>query len=61
MERAMGIEPIGKPLPSLWNRRFDANAKAKCDQRVNFGGMWGHVGQSGDTRRAKSRLEPLLS
>jgi hypothetical protein len=31
MERAMGIEPTGKALPELENKRFRANADAKCD------------------------------
>ena len=31
VERAMGIEPTGKALPVLKNKRFDANADAKCD------------------------------
>jgi hypothetical protein len=35
----MGIEPTGKVLPELENKRFSANADAKCDWRVNFRGM----------------------
>jgi hypothetical protein len=31
VERAMGIEPTGKALPELENKRFRANANAKCD------------------------------
>jgi hypothetical protein len=31
MERAMGIEPMGKALAELENKRFRANAEAKCD------------------------------
>jgi hypothetical protein len=31
MERAMGIEPTGKVLPELENKRFDAISDAKCD------------------------------
>jgi hypothetical protein len=31
LERAMGIEPMGKALPELENMRFRANADAKCD------------------------------
>ncbi len=31
VERAMGIEPTGKALPDLENKRFRANADAKCD------------------------------
>ena len=40
----MGIEPTGKALPELENKRFGAMADSKCDQRVNFRGMWGYVG-----------------
>ena len=39
----MGIEPTGKALPELKNKRFRANADAKCDYRVNFRGMWGYL------------------
>ena len=45
----MGIEPMGKALPELENKRFRANADAKCDQRVNFRGMWGNVRLRRDT------------
>jgi hypothetical protein len=31
MERAMGIEPTGTARPELENKRFRANADAKCD------------------------------
>jgi hypothetical protein len=31
MERAMGIEPTGKALPELENKRVRASADAKCD------------------------------
>jgi hypothetical protein len=31
VERPMGIEPTGKALPELENKRFRANADAKCD------------------------------
>jgi hypothetical protein len=44
LERAMGIEPTGAALPELENERFGAMANPKCDGRVNFRGMWGHVG-----------------
>jgi hypothetical protein len=40
----MGIEPTREALPSLENERFGAMAAPKCDGRVNFRGMWGHVG-----------------
>jgi hypothetical protein len=44
MERAMGIEPTRAAPPELENKRFGAMADPKCDGRVNFRGMWGHVG-----------------
>jgi hypothetical protein len=31
LERAMGIEPTGKVLPELKNKRFGAMANPKCD------------------------------
>jgi hypothetical protein len=31
VERAMGIEPTGKALPELENKRFGATVNAKCD------------------------------
>jgi hypothetical protein len=49
----MGIEPIGKVLPELENKRFGANSIARCDWRVNFRGMWGHVRQCRDTSMCK--------
>jgi hypothetical protein len=52
LERAMGIEPTRAALHQLENKRFGAIPNAKCDWRVNFRGMWGHVGLRGDTRRA---------
>jgi hypothetical protein len=55
----MGIEPTGKALPELENKRFGAMTNAKCDWRVNFRGMWGHVGQRGDARRLRFRLKPF--
>jgi hypothetical protein len=42
----MGIEPTGKALPELENKRFRANADAKC---VNFRGMRGNVRLRRDT------------
>jgi hypothetical protein len=45
----MGIEPTREALPGLENKRFAAMADTKCDQRVNFRGMWGHVGLRRDT------------
>jgi hypothetical protein len=39
----MGIEPTRAALPELENKRFGAMANPKCDWRVNFRGMWGHV------------------
>jgi len=40
----MGIEPTRPALPGLGNKRFHAMTNAKCDVRVNFRGLWGHVG-----------------
>jgi hypothetical protein len=37
----MGIEPTRAPLSELENGGFGAMAGAKCDERVNFRGMWG--------------------
>jgi hypothetical protein len=45
----MGIEPTRASLPEQGNKRFDAMADAKCDQRVNFRDMWGNVGLRTDT------------
>jgi len=42
----MGIEPTRKELPELESKRFGAMTDAKCDGRVNFCGMNGHVGIS---------------
>ena len=39
----MGIEPIRAVLTSVQNKRCGAIADSKCDWRVNFRGMWGHV------------------
>jgi hypothetical protein len=51
MERAMGIEPARAAPPELENKQFASMANPKCDGRVNFRGVWGHVGMH---RRAKS-------
>ena len=40
----MGIEPTRAALPGLENKRFGAMTDPKCDWRVNFRDMWGHVG-----------------
>jgi hypothetical protein len=40
----MGIEPTRVALPEPENKLFGAAAKFKCDGRVNFPGIWGHVG-----------------
>jgi hypothetical protein len=40
----MGIEPTRASPPKLENPRFGAAANLKCDWRVNFRDMWGHVG-----------------
>jgi hypothetical protein len=44
LERAMGIELTRAAIPGLENKRFGAMTNAKCDGRVNFRDMWGHVG-----------------
>jgi hypothetical protein len=49
----MGIEPTRTARSELENIRFGAMANPKCDWRVNFRGMWGHVGIH---RRAESRV-----
>jgi len=51
----MGIEPTRKVVPDLENKQFGAITNAKCDGRVNFCGMWGHV----RTRRDTSVRETL--
>jgi hypothetical protein len=43
----MGIEPTRKVVPDLENKQFGAITNAKCDGRVNFRGMWGHVRTQG--------------
>jgi hypothetical protein len=40
----MGLEPTRKALPGLENKRFGRMTDPKCDGRVNFRRMWGHVG-----------------
>jgi hypothetical protein len=40
----MGIEPTRASPPGLEKKQFGAKADPKCDRRVNFRGMWGHVG-----------------
>ena len=45
----MGIEPTRAALPRLENKGFGAMADAKCDYRVNFRSMRGHVGLRRDT------------
>jgi hypothetical protein len=67
----MGIEPTREARSELENMRFGAMADAKCDGRVNFRGMWGHVGYIGEPfydlrsqllpmRRAQNRLGFIL-
>ena len=56
----MGIEPTREALPDLKNRRFDAMAGPKCDGRVNFRGIWGHVGLRSDTSVVRNPgFEPI--
>jgi hypothetical protein len=45
----MEIEPTRAAPPSLQTKWFGAMADAKCDWRVNFRGMWGHVRIRRDT------------
>jgi len=40
----MGIEPTRKAAPDLENKQLGTMVNAKCDGRVNFRGMRGHVG-----------------
>jgi hypothetical protein len=40
----MGIEPTRAASLKLENKRFGATTTSQCDGRVNFRGMWGHVG-----------------
>jgi hypothetical protein len=46
----MGIEPTRAVPPELENKRFGATTQPKCDWRVNFRGMWGHVRLRRDTQ-----------
>jgi hypothetical protein len=55
VERAMGIEPTRAAPPELGNRRFGATANPKCDRRVNFGVMWGHVRRDTSARESWAR------
>ena len=45
----MGIEPTRAAPPELENKHFGAITNAKCDGRVKFRGMWGHVRLRRDT------------
>jgi hypothetical protein len=54
----MGIEPTRVAPPRLENKQFGAKNNPKCDGRVNFRGMWGHVGIR---RRAESRARAYQS
>ena len=49
----MGIEPTGKTVPNLENKRFCEMADAKCDWRVNFHGMWGNLRLRRDASESK--------
>ena len=57
----MGIEPIRPAPPELENKRFGATTNPKCDGRVNYGGMWGHVGLRRDTSMGESRARDYQS
>ncbi len=55
----MGIEPTRAPPPALENKQFGAMTDTKCDGRVNFRGMWGHVGLRRDTSVGEIRGSSL--
>jgi hypothetical protein len=55
----MGIEPTRAPPLGLENKQFGAMADPKCDGRVNFRGMWGHVGLRRDTSVGEIRGSSL--
>jgi hypothetical protein len=50
-----GNQPTREALPDLENKRFGAVADPKCDGRVNFRDIWGHVGIH---QWAKCGIEP---
>jgi len=54
----MGIEPTRVTPPELEDKGFCLTPNPKCDGRVNFRGMWGHVGIR---RRAESRARAYQS
>jgi hypothetical protein len=49
----MGIESTRPMLPRLENKRFCRTPNPKCDRRVNFRGMWDHLGLRKDTSNAR--------
>ena len=55
----MGIEPTQEAPLGLENKQFGAMADPKCDVRVNFRGMWGHVGLRRDTSVGEIRDSSL--
>jgi hypothetical protein len=52
----MGIEPTRKVDPDPENKQFGATTNAKCDARVNFRGMCGHVRLRRDTPVCRARV-----
>jgi hypothetical protein len=55
----MGIEPTRAAPLGLENKQFGAMADPRCDGRVNFRGMWGHVGLRRDTSVGEIRSSSL--
>jgi hypothetical protein len=55
----MAIELTRAAPLGLENKQFGAMADPKCDGRVNFRGMWGHVGLRGDTSVGEIRGSSL--
>jgi len=55
----MGIERTRAAPLGLENKQFGTMADPKCDGRVNFRGMWGHVGLRRDTSVGEIRRSSL--
>jgi hypothetical protein len=55
----MGIEPTRGAPPEPENKQFGAMANPKCDGRVNFRGIWGHVRLRRDTSMCEVRGSSL--
>ena len=52
-------EPACATALGLENKQFGAMAGSKSDRRVNFRGMWGHVGLRSDTSVGEIRGSSL--